>query len=169
MISLKTPLREEVITELKIGDKLLISGYIFTGRDAVLPKIVKLTNENKLNEYSIDLKGSVIFHTAVSPAGIGPTSSNKFEIESSIVPLSKHGVKIHLGKGKISKKTIEGLKKYNSIYAVTPPTTALFNSKIIHEKVIAFEQEGMEAFHLLEVINFPAIVAVVNGKSIYDE
>lgn len=164
----KTPLKEKDIENLRVGDKIYLSGYIFTGRDAVLPKIVKLSNEGKLQKLNIDLQGSVIFHTAVSPAGIGPTSSNKLEIESSIVPLSKYGVKIHLGKGKISEDTIKGLDKYKSIYAVTPPTTALFNSKMSDCKVVAFKEEGMEAFHIIKVEKFPIIVAAASGKSIYD-
>lgn len=99
MKTLKTPISEEEIKELHIGDMVLISGKIFCGRDAVLPKICKLIEEGKLEENGIDLKGSVIFHTAVSPAGVGPTSSNKLEIESSFPLLSQAGVKVHLGKG----------------------------------------------------------------------
>ena len=115
------------------------------------------------------MQGSVIFHTAVSPAGVGPTSSNKFEIESTIPALSAAGVKLHLGKGALSKETVEALKQYNSVYAVIPPVTALLNSKTIHKRIVAFAEEGMEAFHVLEVKDYPAIVAVAHGKSIYDE
>ena len=80
MIHLTTPIQEADIERLQVGDVVSISGYIYTGRDAVLPKIVKLYEENRLEEYGIDLQGSIIFHTAVSPAGVGPTSSNKLEI-----------------------------------------------------------------------------------------
>ena len=69
MIELTTPLTEEVISQLKVGDVVTLTGYIYTGRDAVLPRIIKLAQENRLNEYGIDLQGAVIFHTAVSPAG----------------------------------------------------------------------------------------------------
>ena len=89
MIELITPLMDFDIDSLKVGDIISISGHIFTGRDAALPKIVKTASEGKLSELGIDLQGSVIFHTAVSPAGVGPTSSNKLEIESSFEPLSK--------------------------------------------------------------------------------
>jgi fumarate hydratase subunit beta len=161
-----SPITDEMIKKFEVGDIILISGYIFTGRDAVLPKIVGLIKSGKLTEAGIDLKGSVIFHTAVSPAGIGPTSSNKYEIESSIPALSQAGVKIHIGKGTLSKSTIESLKVNNSVYAITPPTSALFASKVKSQKVIAFEEEGMEALHLLEVEEFPAIIASVNGETI---
>ena len=57
--------------ELSVGDRLFLSETIYTGRDAVLPKLVALIENNKLEETGIDLKGAVIFHTAVSPAGVG--------------------------------------------------------------------------------------------------
>ena len=77
---IETPCPEELIATLQVGDVISISGYIYTGRDAVLPKIVKAATEGNLPELGINLQGSVIFHTAVSPAGVGPTSSNKLEI-----------------------------------------------------------------------------------------
>ena len=169
MKDIKTPIGEDIICSLKVGDMISISGYIYTGRDAVLPKIVSLIQSGKILEYDIHLQGAVIFHTAVSPAGVGPTSSNKFEIESTIPALSAAGVKLHLGKGALSKKTVEALKQYNSVYAVIPPVTALLNSKTLQQKIIAFPDEGMEAFHILEVKEYPAIIAAAHGKSIYDE
>lgn len=167
MIELKTPFSEEVISQLKVGDVVTISGYIYTGRDAVLPKIIKAADEGKLAEIGIDLQGSVIFHTAVSPAGVGPTSSNKVEIESSFEPLSKHGVKMHLGKGAISKPTIETLKKHNAVFAVIPPVTALLSSQTVEQKIMAFPELGMEAFYRLKVVKYQAIIAAAKGKSIY--
>lgn len=167
--TLETPISEETAAKLAHGDRLLLSGWIFTGRDAALPKLVKLIESGGLKAAGIDLQGSVIFHTAVSPAGVGPTSSNKFEIESTIPALSKAGVKIHLGKGRLSPATIEALKEHNSIFAVIPPVTALLESKIIERKVAAFPEEGMEALHLLHVKDFPCIVAVAGGCTIYDE
>ena len=115
----------------------------------------------------MDLQGSVIFHTAVSPAGIGPTTSNKEEIEGSIPVLSRVGVKIHLGKGALNPRTVEELRRYGSVFAVTPPVTALFASRIISQRAVAFPEEGMEALHELVVDKFPAIVAIAGGQSIF--
>jgi len=70
MKNIVTPITDEVINEINVGDMIYISGYIYTGRDAVLPKVVKLIESNTLGQAGIDLKGSVIFHTAVSPAGV---------------------------------------------------------------------------------------------------
>ena len=168
MIALQTPLKEDEIAQLRVGDLLSISGYIYTGRDAVLPRIVKAIESGKLAELGIDLKGSVIFHTAVSPAGVGPTSSNKVEIEGSFAPLSAAGVKIHLGKGSISSSTIQALKEANAVFAVIPPVTALLESQTFEREVVAYPELGMEAFHRIKVKNYQAIVAAANGKSIYD-
>lgn len=169
MQKINAPITSDIISNLKVGDNITFSGFIYTGRDAVLPKIVSLIESGKLKKYGIDLEGSVIFHTAVSPAGVGPTSSNKYDIESTIPALAAAGVKLHLGKGALSMETIAELNKYNSVYAVIPPVTALLNSKTLSQKVIAFPELGMEAFHLLEVKDYPAIIAAVHGKSIYDE
>jgi fumarate hydratase subunit beta len=164
---IQTPITNNDIKEIRVGDMITISGYIYTGRDAVLPKVVRLIEDDNIKEIGIDLNGSVIFHTAVSKAGVGPTSSNKLDIESSMPALSKAGVKIHLGKGALNKKTVEQLDNHNSIYAVIPPVTALLQSKIIEQRVVAFDEEGMEALHELKVDAFPAIVAAAHGETLY--
>ncbi len=163
-----TPISEEVANSLQVGDTVTISGYILCGRDAVLPKVLKMIEGGTADKLGVDLHGQVIFHTAVSSAGVGPTSSNKLEIESSIVPLSKAGVKMHLGKGELHKETIEAMARYNAVYAVIPPVTALLREKTIEEKVLAFPELGMEALHLIKVDKYPAIIGAAHGRSIYE-
>jgi len=99
---------------------------------------------------------------------VGPTSSNKLEIESSIEPLSKAGIKLHLGKGALHRETVEALDKCNAVYAVIPPVTALLGSKTSEERVLAFPELGMEALHLIKVDKYPAIIGAAHGRSIYD-
>lgn len=169
MIELTTPFSEEAIAQLKVGDVVSISGYIYTGRDAVLPKIVKHAEEGTLADVNVDLHGQVIFHTAVSSAGVGPTSSNKLEIESTFEPLSRHGIKMHLGKGAIKAETIEALAKNNAVFAVIPPVTALLGSLTSEMEVVCYPELGMEAFHKIKVNNYQAIIAAAKGKSIYDK
>ncbi|HIU29501.1 MAG TPA: fumarate hydratase C-terminal domain-containing protein [Candidatus Egerieisoma faecipullorum] len=169
MIELTTPINEEDVSRLQVGDTVEISGYILCGRDAVLPKVLKMIEEGTVGSLGIDLHGQVIFHTAVSPAGVGPTSSNKVEIESSIKPLSKAGIKLHLGKGELHKETITALDEYNAVYAVIPPVTALLASKTTDEKVIAFPELGMEALHLIKADRYPAIIGAAHGRSIYEK
>ena len=69
-----TPISESVVSDLRVGDVVSISGYIYTGRDAVLPKIVKAVAEGNPPDLCMDLHGWVIFHTAVCPACVGPTN-----------------------------------------------------------------------------------------------
>lgn len=169
MLELNTPFSYEEIENLHVGDMIYISGEIFCGRDAVLPKIVRLAENNMLESAGINMTGSVIFHTAVSPAGIGPTSSNKLEIESSMEPLSRMaGVKMHLGKGAIKKETIKALKEHNAVYAVIPPVTALLESKTSDKITAAFPELGMEALYKVKIERYPVIIAAAHGESIYD-
>lgn len=167
-IELHTPLTDACIDKLCVGDTVSLSGYILCGRDAVLPKVLKLIEAGKAGDLGVDLRGQVIFHTAVSPAGVGPTSSNKLEIESSIGPLSKAGVKLHLGKGALHKETVMALDKYHAVYAVIPPVTALLEAKTTERKVIAFPELGMEALHMIKVDGYPAIIGAAHGRSIYE-
>jgi fumarate hydratase subunit beta len=165
---LNTPLNISDIKNLQVGDPIEINGIIYCGRDAVLPKITRRIELNSVNDLNINLKGSVIFHTAVSKAGIGPTTSSKVEIEGSIPLLSKAGVKIHLGKGAIGSDTVKALQKYNAVFAVTPPTSALFSDKMISQRVAAYPEEGMEALFEIEVKGFPAIIASAHGKTLWN-
>lgn len=167
MRSIETPVSNETAQGLCVGEMIQITGKIYCGRDAVLPKICKLIEERKLEQYGIELEGSVIFHTAVSAAGMGPTSSNKIEIESSFPVLSRAGVKIHLGKGAIGRETIDLLNQYNSVYAVMPPVTALLEKNTLSRRVVAFPELGMEAFYEIDVREYLAIIAAAHGKSIY--
>jgi fumarate hydratase subunit beta len=169
LAKIRTLVSKDLIKNLQVRDKFEISGAIYTGRDAALPLLVKMIKENRLCSLNLDLEGGVIFHTAVSTAGIGPTTSSKVEIEESISPLSRAGVRIHIGKGSISCETVKALQNFNSIFAITPPVSALFAKAVISKRIIAFPEEGIEAIYELVVEDFPAIVAVSQGKSIYDK
>ena len=128
-----------------------------------------MIQEGTVDALGVELEGQIIFHTAVSVAGVGPTSSNKLEIENSIEPLSKAGIKLHLGKGEIRPETIAALDEHNAVYAIVPPVTALLSSKTSEEKIIAFPELGMEALHLIKVDKYPAIIGAAHGRSIYEK
>ena len=164
---IKTPISEETAASLQVGDTIEISGDILCGRDAVLPKVLKMIEDGTAGQLGTDLHGQFVFHTAVSPAGVGPTSSNKLEIESSIEPLSAAGIKLHLGKGALHPETVAALEKYNAVYAVIPPVTALLGAKTGESRCIAFPELGMEALYLIRADRYPAIIAAAHGKSIY--
>lgn len=163
MMHLTTPITDDDLAKLDVGDQIVISGTIYTGRDAALPQFVDLI---KKGDVPFDTEGMVIMHTAFSEAGIAPTTSNKEEIESTIPFLSENGVKIHIGKGMLSDDTAESLDKNSSIFAITPPVAALLTSKVLEKECVLFEQEGMEAMYRLNVDRIPAIVAIHKGKKI---
>lgn len=163
MKHLQTPITDDDLKGLDVGDQISISGTIYTGRDAALPQLVELIEKN---EVPFDLNGAAIMHTAFSDAGIAPTTSSKVEIESTIPKLSRSGVKVHIGKGKLSDETLDELEKNNSIFVITPPVAALLTSKVIEKKCVLFENEGMEAMFELKVEKIPGIVAIHKGKRI---
>lgn len=165
--NLVTPLLQKDIDQLKIYDTVTITGKIYAGRDAVLPKVIRCIEEGTLEEHGIELQGNVVFHTAVSCAGIGPTSSNKLEIEGTMPEMTKAGIRMHLGKGELKKETIEMFKEYGAVYAVIAPVTALLNSKVISKKCVAHPELGMEACYELIVDKFPCIIAAAHGESMF--
>lgn len=169
MKHIQTPISEDAIADLKVGDVVSLSGYIFCGRDAVLPRICKELETGTWDKRGIDLRGGVIFHTAVSPAGVGPTSSNKLEIESSFETLSKlGGIKMHLGKGAIKLETVRKLQDNNAVFAIIPPVTALLESQTMERECVAWPELGMEALYRIKVENYQVIIASAQGVSIYD-
>ena len=163
MNHLQTPISDDDLAALEVGDQISISGTMYTGRDAALPQLVGLIEKN---DAPFDLNGAVIMHTAFSDAGIAPTTSSKVEIESTIPKLSEAGVKVHIGKGRLSDETLKELKKNNSIFVITPPVAALLTSKVLEKKCVLFENEGMEAMFELKVEKIPGIVAIHKGKRI---
>ncbi len=162
--TITAPFTDEVLSSLKVGDIVNVSGTIFCGRDAVLPKLVKKIENGTFDETGIDLKGGVIFHTAVSRAGVGPTSSNKAELEGTMPQLTKAGIRMFLGKGELKDETIQMFNEYNAVYAVIAPVTALLNSKVLSQKCLAYPELGMEAFYELQVDKFPCIIAAAHGE-----
>ena len=167
MLKILTPITKKIVTAV-VGERVEISGIIYTARDAIMPKISKLIENDMFDRLPIIFEGAAILHTAVSHAGFGPTSSNKAEIEGSMGLLSKAGVKLHLGKGAIQQKTVDIITKYDAIYVVVPPVSALLQDSLISKKIVAYPEEGMEALYELKVKNLPGVIAAANGVSIFN-
>lgn len=155
------------LSGLRVGDRVSFRGKILCGRDAVLPKICSLINSNRVQEINASFFGGAILHTAVSCAGIGPTSSNKVEIEESFEPLCKAGIKVFLGKGELHSSTIDVLAKNGAVFAVVPPVTAILNKEMKSCRCVAYSELGMEALYEVELDSCPAIIAIANGESIF--
>lgn len=165
VLKINTPLNEGVL-DLVVGARVEISGIVYTARDAILPKMIKLIKNGTITQLP-SLQGAAIMHTAVSPSGFGPTSSNKEEIEGSMGLLSEAGIRLHIGKGVIKQQTVNDISKYGAAFVVVPPVSALLQSRLISKKVIAFEEEGVEALYELTVRNMPGIIAAANWTSLF--
>lgn len=168
MIRLKTPIKETDIKDLKVGEKVLISGTIYTARDQAH---IRLINEENL---AFDLQGSVIYYVGPTPkkegqpiGASGPTSS--YRMDKLAVPLMERGVKLMIGKGNRSKDFQQAMIKNNAVYLIaTGGAGALLASKVKSSECIMYEDLGAEAIYKLEVEDFPCFVAYdVYGDEIF--
>ena len=169
-----TPLTNEDIEKLKIGDIVYLSGTIYTARDAAHKRLVDLIDAGK--ELPFDLKGSVIYFVGPTPpkpgepiGSAGPTTSYRMDSFSPIL-ISK-GQKAMIGKGKRSQEVKDACVKYKAVYfGATGGAGALIAQRIKKAEVIAYPELGPEAIRKLEVEDFP--VTVVNdsyGGDLYEE
>ncbi len=160
--SIESPFSEEVLEKLKIGKMVLISGVIYTARDAAHKKMVQALEEGK--ELPFDVKGQTIYYMGPSPAApgraigsAGPTTSSRMDIYT--LPLLDAGLKAMIGKGERSPQVREAIKKHKAVYLVTiGGAGALLSKGIKKAEVIAYPDLAAEAVMRLEVENFPAVV-----------
>lgn len=173
-IRLNTPLVIKEIEKLKIGDRILLSGVIYTARDVAHKKLVKAIEKGK--PLPFDLRGQVIYYTGPAPArpgkvigSIGPTTSSR--MDPYTIPLIKAGIKGMIGKGPRSKDVVNAMIKYKAVYfAAIGGAGALISERVKKAKVIAYQDLGPEAIWELEVENFPLIlVNDVRGNDLYQQ
>ncbi len=173
-IRLTTPLSNEDIENLKIGDKVLLNGVLFTGRDAAHKRLFDLIKKGE--DLPIDLKGQVIYYVGPTPAkpgkpigSAGPTTS--YRMDPFAPTLIGLGLKGMIGKGNRSQEVIESMKKYKAVYfGATGGAGALIAKRIKKATVVAYEDLGPEAIRRLEVEDFPVtVVNDCNGGDLYKE
>ena len=173
-ISINTPLTDEVLEELKIGDKVLISGVIYSARDAAHKRLVELISKGE--KLPFELKGQIIYYVGPTPprpgmaiGSAGPTSGYRMDPYTPI--LIAEGLKGMIGKGSRSQEVIEAIKKHRAIYFVaTGGAGALISRTIKKANVVAYEDLGTEAIRRMEVENFPAIVVNdIYGNDLYEQ
>lgn len=160
--SLHTPLKQEDILQLKAGDRVLLSGVVYTARDAAHKKFMETLEAGE--ELPFPLEGTVIYYVgpilAASGRGIvsaGPTTS--YRMDSFAPRLYSWGVKATIGKGKRNGEVKDSLQKYKAVYlGATGGAGALLSQKIKNFKKIAYEWQGPEAVYKLEVEGFPTLV-----------
>ena len=173
-INIKTPLSDSEVEKLQAGDKVRITGIIYTARDAAHKRLMELIKSGK--ELPFDLKGQLLYYVGPSPArpgqvigSAGPTTS--YRMDTYTPTLIKMGLKGTIGKGGRSEDVIEAMKKYKAVYlAAVGGAAALIARTIKKASVIAFEDLGAEAVRELEVADFPAIVVNdTKGNDLYKE
>ncbi|MBI5044277.1 MAG: Fe-S-containing hydro-lyase [Nitrospirae bacterium] len=171
-IRITTPLADKVIKSLKTGDKVLISGIIYTARDVAHKRLVDAIKDKE--KLPFNLKGQIIYFTGPTPAppdkvigSAGPTTSSR--MDSFSPALIKKGLKGMIGKGPRGKEVVDAMKKYKAVYfAAVGGAAALLSKRIKKSEVIAYEDLGTEAIRRLEVEDFPVIVVNdIYGDDLY--
>lgn len=174
VVKLTTPLKTEDVEKLKIGDKVLISGEIFTARDAAHKRLLDMIDKGEKSPF--DIEGSVIYYVGPAPTkpgqvinSCGPTTS--YRMDPYTGRMLELGAKGFVGKGNRSPEVVEALKKHKAVYmAATGGAAALIAKSVKGNETIAFDDLGAEAIRRLTVEDFPAtVVNDVNGNDLYKE
>jgi len=169
---INTPLTDEVTCNLHAGDRVLINGIIYTGRDAAHKRLTELLDRGE--KLPFELNGQVIYYVGPCPAkpgnvigSAGPTTSCRMDVYAP--GLMEMGLKGMIGKGSRSKDVIDSIVRNKCVYfAAVGGAGALLAEAIKEAEVVAFADLGPEAIFKLKVENFPAIViADTEGKDLY--
>jgi len=169
-----TPLTDEVVADLHIGDSVLISGVIYTGRDSAHKRLAEALERD--GELPVDLRGQIIYYAGPAPAkpgnpigSIGPTTS--YRMDPYAPRLIAYGLKGMIGKGNRNDAVVEAQKKYKAVYfGAIGGAAALMARAVKKAEVVAYDDLGPEAIRRLEVEDFPAVVVNdCHGEDLYKE
>ena len=170
---LSAPFNKDDIKTLKAGDKVLLSGTIYTARDAAHKRMADCLE--KKDPLPFDVKGNVIYYLGPSPArpgqvigSAGPTTAGR--MDKYTPDLIRLGLLGMIGKGRRTKEVIDSIREFGAVYfAATGGAGALLSKCIKSSEVLAYEDLGTEAIRKLYVEDLPLIVAVdPEGTDIYD-
>lgn len=173
MKKLVTPLDEAAVRGLKAGDRVLLSGVIWTGRDQAHKRLVALLDEGKA--LPVELRDQTIYFVGPCPArpgevigSAGPTTSGRMDAYSPRL-IRDCGLRGMIGKGGRSAAVVEAMKECGAVYfAAAGGAGALIAQSIVKAEVVAFPDLGTEAIHRLEVRDFPLVVAIDSfGNDLY--
>jgi len=162
-IHLKTPLTADALEPLNVGDKVLISGTVYTARDAAHKRLVELVENGEPLPFPI--QGAIIYFVGPAPAppgkpigSAGPTTSYRMDPFSPT--LIAAGLKGMIGKGPRSQAVIDAMVKHKAVYFAAIGGAAVVMAQAVKSaKIIAYEDLGAEAIRELKVENLPAFVA----------
>ncbi|MDP3181438.1 MAG: Fe-S-containing hydro-lyase [Desulfobaccales bacterium] len=173
VVKLVPPLVDADVVQLEIGDKVLVSGVIYTARDVAHKRLLEMLAAGQ--KLPVDLKGQILYYVGPSPArpgkvigAAGPTTS--YRMDSYAPTLIKMGLKAMIGKGKRSPEVIAAMQKFKAVYlGATGGAGALISQCIKDAKVVAFPELGPEAVHRLVVEDLPTIVINdCQGRDLYE-
>ena len=169
-----SPIAPEIIEKLTAGTQVLISGVIYTARDAAHQRLVQALDRG--DRLPFDLNGQTLYYMGPSPArpgqvigSVGPTTSSRMDIYTP--RLITAGLRAMIGKGSRSPEVKRAIKKNKAVYFATiGGAGALLHKSIKRAEVIAYEDLGTEAIMRLNVENFPAIVANdIYGEDLFEQ
>ncbi len=162
----------EWVENLVAGDRVLLSGTVYTARDAAHKRIKELLNDGSVLPF--DLVNSIVYFAGPTPeknglaiGSIGPTTSSRMDCFSPL--MISLGQKAMIGKGNRSEAVVEAMKEYGAVYFAAIGGAGALYSKCVEEcKVIAFEELGCESIKQLKIKDFPLLVAIDSkGNSLY--
>lgn len=168
------PLDDETVQKLHAGDRVTITGVIYTARDAAHKRMVEALERGEAPP--IPLEGQIIYYMGPSPArpgrpigSAGPTTSGR--MDPYVPALLARGLKGMIGKGNRSRQVKEAMVQYGAVYlGATGGAGALIARTIVKAEVVAYEDLGAEAIRRLEVEDFPAVVVNdMYGRDLYEE
>jgi fumarate hydratase subunit beta len=171
---IKLPLNEKALFDLKAGDALLLSGVMYTARDAAHKRIVDALFRGETPPF--DIKGQTLYYVGPSPSppghvigSAGPTTSTR--LDEFTPRLLAAGLKGMIGKGPRSPEVKEAMKKFGAVYlAAIGGTGALLSKSIVKSEVVAYADLGTEAVLRLEVKDFPVtVINDIRGGDLYQE
>ncbi len=174
IMHITSPIDAEVIEELTVGTRVLISGVIYTARDAAHRRLFQVLDKGV--HLPFDLKEQTLYYMGPSPAkpgqvigSAGPTTGSRLDIYTP--RLIAAGIRAMIGKGNRSPAVREAIKKYKAVYfATTGGAGALLAKSIKQVEVVAYKELGAEAILRLNVDNFPAIVANdIYGEDLFEQ
>jgi len=170
---IKTPMTREMARELKSGDSCLITGVIYTARDAAHKRLCELVAQGK--ELPLDVENSIIYFVGPTPAkpgqaigSAGPTTAYRMDAYSpTMIKMGQTGM---IGKGKRSAEVIAAMKEHGAVYfGAIGGCGALLSKCIKKAEVIAYDDLGAEAIRRLEVEDFPVVVIIDSeGNNLYE-
>lgn len=172
--ALKTPLRDEDVEKLRIGDSVRLSGVIYTARDAAHKRMIEALDRGEALPF--DIRGSLVYYVGPSPTkpghvigSAGPTTA--YRMDPYAPRLMEIGMKGMIAKGKRSDAVKEAMKKHKVVYlGATGGAAALIAKCVKTCEVIAYEDLGPEAVRRLEVEEMPLVVVTdCHGGDLYVE